>query len=466
MHSSWQQIVVVLLVSASAVAGQQPKQGHPAMVAQPGATSAKTCLGCHTSLRGKYTHSAITKSGCLSCHEIRSQEGETSVALIASGNALCLQCHSDKQAKAGTRQHPPAVEGECAACHDPHASPHPNQLLQAASGSKAENLCLTCHEIGVEVPAGGSRHPALDLGCDACHVTHKSGDPEQPEFAFHLIAAPPALCLNCHDSGDKQLGQAHAGQPFATANCVGCHSPHASEGRKLTYKFTHPPFDDRQCDACHEPTQNGKLALIEGGTRALCFTCHEELRQQITSAKQPHGLFEVEDVCTNCHSPHATQYPFHLRQPMIALCTGCHVERQEERTTKKFVHRPVFEAGCTVCHEPHASDYRARLRAPVNDVCLACHGAEGPPEQGGVATLFGKVQVNAGLFKAIRRVDLSKDGTRGHPLMQHLVSGPNPLKPGETLSCVSCHNPHASDFTKRMFQLRAGAKSLCLGCHG
>ena len=143
--------------------------------------------------------------------------------------SLCLTCHADKNAAdiKGT-VHPPAVR-DCLTCHDPHSSDNKNQLLKPASGDEKENLCLTCHTTGLNVPTKGSRHAALDMGCDTCHVTHKTGPEPTQENRFHLTKAAPALCLDCHDAKDADLQKAHKNQPFATANCVECHDPHQSD---------------------------------------------------------------------------------------------------------------------------------------------------------------------------------------------------------------------------------------------
>ena len=82
-------------------------------------------------------------------------------------------------------------------------------------------------------PKDGSRHAALDMGCETCHVTHKVGEKGKVEFDFHLTKAPPALCLDCHDATSADLVKAHQGQPFGTANCVQCHDPHQSSQPQL-----------------------------------------------------------------------------------------------------------------------------------------------------------------------------------------------------------------------------------------
>jgi predicted CXXCH cytochrome family protein len=116
--------------------------------------------------------------------------------------------------------HSPAVR-DCLKCHDPHVSDLKNQLLKATDGAtKATNLCLQCHNTGLNVPATGSRHAALDGGCETCHITHKTGASADAEFRYHLTKASPALCTECHDPKDAQIVKAHQGQPIEKADCL------------------------------------------------------------------------------------------------------------------------------------------------------------------------------------------------------------------------------------------------------
>ncbi len=130
-------------------------------------TDAAKCAECHEDkTKGKAVHSAIA-TGCLSCHEIRTNRDVTRVKLITATPAkLCLQCHSDKDAtQSKGLVHSPALR-ECTTCHDPHVSDNQNQLLKPTSGAgKTDNLCLQCHDVGLNTPAKGSRHAALDMGC-------------------------------------------------------------------------------------------------------------------------------------------------------------------------------------------------------------------------------------------------------------------------------------------------------------
>src|SRR5581483_10755948 len=158
----------------------------------------------------KSVHSAMA-TGCFSCHELRVARETTRITLTtATAVKLCIQCHPDKEAaKIKGVVHSPGVR-DCLKCHDPHVAENKNTLLKTMSGTKKEeNLCLGCHTTGLNVPAKGSRHAALDMGCDTCHVVHKSGAGADREFRYHLTKAVPAMCVECHDPKDAAIAKAH-----------------------------------------------------------------------------------------------------------------------------------------------------------------------------------------------------------------------------------------------------------------
>jgi predicted CXXCH cytochrome family protein len=255
---------------------------------------AAKCLECHEEkAKNKAVHSAMAM-GCTACHEVTTERDTPTIKLTAPTVAeLCFQCHGDKN-PAGAKGvvHRPAVSN-CTACHSPHSSPNKNQLLKPASGSQSENLCLACHDKGLKAPEKGSRHVALDGGCDTCHQTHKVGDPDKTEFAFHWSKAVPALCLECHDAKDKALTMAHRDQPFAQVDCTTCHDAHQSFSPKLMNANLHPPFADKVCEMCHQPAKDGKVVVNESGKRTLCYTCHDEKQKQVVQSKTQHAVFAV-----------------------------------------------------------------------------------------------------------------------------------------------------------------------------
>ncbi len=449
------------------MAAQDVFQQHPSIEAKNFKT--ETCVTCHTDKKkGKVVHPAL-EAGCEVCHVGQETESGFKISLVAGGNDLCFTCHNDKKpdlAKAPST-HWPVVKSKCITCHDPHSSANENLLREPVQGTTAkENLCLTCHKDIAALLASKNQHMAVLMGCGACHVTHKAGALDQQDTRFHLKKPAPQLCLDCHDVSGKEIKEAHHGQPFEKVNCADCHNPHGSDRPKLINTYVHMPFEQKMCEACHSAPQNGKVVVNEGGKRALCYMCHPDIKAKIEKAKVPHGLFAIRDYCTDCHSPHASANPHQLRESPVALCETCHTDRREELATKKFIHPPVVKLGCTVCHDPHASDYPGRLRASVNALCLSCH-APGPlpPAKDGKITLLG-TEIPASFFQNVRRIGLSKTRTTGHPLTGHPVSGPNVLQPGKRpITCVTCHNPHASDFTRALFNLKPGVKSVCLTCH-
>jgi len=432
-------------------------------------TDAAKCIECHADkTKGKAVHSAIA-TGCLSCHEIRTTKTATHVKLITTTTVkLCLQCHSDKDAaQISGRVHPPAVR-DCLRCHDPHTSDNKNQLLKAESGTdKDQNLCLSCHRVGMDVPKDGSRHAALDAGCDTCHVTHKTGSPGKREFDYHLTKDAPALCLDCHDGKDPNLIKAHHDQPFATSDCLTCHDPHQSRAPKLMQAFQHAPFESKACESCHAPAKDGKVVMLQGSAKQLCLTCHDDKAKLIESAKVQHP--GAAGDCTDCHNPHASKWPGLPKSNPVRICLECHTD-QAEQGKKAHLHQPAFEQGCAICHEPHGGQNDHLLRsASINALCLECHGPDAEPkkeESEHLVTIFGgKVRLPENYFSQVRLLPLKYD--LGHPTEQHPVADViNPkTKRLIPMNCLTCHQPHSGKEPGMLVKDQKNNMDFCKSCH-
>lgn len=430
-----------------------------------------TCAQCHEDkTKGKAVHSAIAM-GCTSCHQIRVSRDITRVTLTTSTPvALCFTCHADKvTANIKGKVHPPAVR-DCLKCHDPHTSDNKNQLLKPESGDKDTNLCLSCHKIGLDVPKDGSRHAALDMGCDTCHVTHKTGERGVREFDYHLTKDAPALCIDCHDTKDAALAKAHQGQPFEKADCLSCHDPHQSSSKKLMAKFTHVPFAGGQCDSCHAPAKGGKVVLTAATPKEICLTCHAEKGEQIEKAKVQHP--GAAGDCTDCHNPHAGNSPYFPKPNPVAVCLGCHTD-QAEQGKKAHPHQPAFEQGCGICHEPHGNNNLHLLRAKApNALCLECHGpdTDQPEKVEGehLVTIFGgKVKLPDDYFSKV--IVLPIRYGLGHPVTGHPVSDlmdpKDVTKVMTPLSCMSCHQPHSSAQADLLINDAQNNMAFCDTCH-
>ncbi len=435
-------------------------------------TDSAKCIECHEDkAKGKFVHSAIA-TGCTSCHEIRVNKDVTRVKLTtATPQALCITCHADKNAAdlKGT-VHPPAVR-DCLKCHSPHASDNKYQLLKPTSGTtKADNLCLSCHSQGLNVPEKGSRHAALDMGCETCHVTHKVGEKGKIEFDYHLTKATPALCLDCHDASSADLIKAHQGQPFATANCVQCHNPHQSAQPKLMQTYTHVPFASGSCDTCHAPAKDGKVVLTQADSKAICVTCHAEQAKKIETAKVQHP--GAQGDCVACHNPHAGTAPGFLQPDPVAVCLTCHSE-QAEQFKKAHLHQPAYQLGCATCHEPHGGDNPKLLRAQGNALCLECHGPDAHPqklESEHVLTIFnGQVKLPEDYYQKNRVIVLPIKYGLGHPVLGHPVQ--NVMDPTDAtkvkaeINCMTCHQPHSSAQPGLLVKDQANNMAFCDTCH-
>ena len=433
-------------------------------------TDAAKCLECHEDKsKGKAVHSAIAM-GCLSCHEVRVNRDITRVKLITTvPYKVCFTCHSDKEAsKIQGHVHQPAIR-DCLTCHDPHTSANKFQLVKATAGDKKDNLCLTCHDEGTKVPEKGSRHAALDMGCDTCHTTHKTGETGKAEFDFHLTKAAPALCLDCHDAKSADLQKAHQNQPFDKADCLTCHDPHQSAAPKLMAKFMHPPFADKQCDTCHAPAKNGKVVLTQADAKSLCVMCHSDKAELIEKAKVQHP--GAAGDCTDCHSPHASRQPGLPKTNAVEICLGCHSEIAD-LAKKPVHHQPAFEQGCGTCHQPHGGDNDHLLRAKTpNPLCLECHGPKPTPkklESDHLVAIFdGKVRLPENYFAKVPTLPLELGA--GHPVERHPVSDvmdPNDrTKVLTPMNCLTCHQPHSSAQPDLLVKDQTNNLAFCHTCH-
>jgi predicted CXXCH cytochrome family protein len=430
-------------------------------------TDSAKCMSCHEDkAKGKFVHSAVSM-GCTTCHEVRVTKDTTRVKLIATSPlSLCLSCHSDKDATTiNGKVHSPAIR-DCLKCHDPHTSDNKDQLSKPTSGEGKDNLCLTCHQTGMNVAETGSRHAALDGGCDTCHVNHKTGPSTEREFRYHLTKATPALCLDCHDVKDAALAKAHQDQPFEKADCLLCHDPHQSSRPKLMQAFVHAPFADKQCDACHQAAKDGKVVLTQASAREVCATCHDDVGKKIESAKVQHP--GAAGDCTDCHSPHAGKSPAFPKPDAVNVCLTCHTD-QAELAKKHVLHQPAFQQGCATCHEPHGGERTNLLRADGNALCLECHGPDSQHqklEKEHLTAIFGgSVKLPGNYFEKVPVLPL-KYGL-GHPTQFHPVSdAPNPKTNAMmAINCLSCHQPHASAKAGLLVKDQEANAAFCKTCH-
>jgi len=276
------------------------------------------------------------------------------------------------------------------------------------------------------------------------------------------------VCVTCHVTFQDKLKKAHVHTPVAKGDCVGCHSPHASNHAKLLAadpeqvcklchadlvpdgaRSVHQVVVEGKCLACHDPhSSDNKKNLLKAG-RELCFGCHTELGERVVASKFKHP--PVEEDCLNCHNPHASDAGSHLLADEVpALCLNCH-DTGTQAFKKRHLNYPVEKARCTSCHNPHGSNNGALLyntvHKPVQDkMCDQCHeGADSTPP-------FKLKKVGYEVCQQCH-YDLVNETFAKDRVHWPVVDG---------RGCINCHTPHASDQDSL---LRAPPLLLCGRCH-
>jgi DmsE family decaheme c-type cytochrome len=224
----------------------------------------------------------------------------------ANGERTCLTCHgSDPKVTAilqspmamkGDQHTPFAVEG-CEGCHGPSAdhaagrSPRPAIVFKGPNASPVKernDVCLTCHQAGLRMNWQGSAMERAGLACTDCHTAHTAKDPVLQK------ATQPAKCFTCH-ARQRAESFMYSHHPIREAMvvCSDCHNPHGSPG--------------------------DTKGLKEFTVNETCYNCHADKRGPMMWEHQP-----VRDNCLNCHTPHGSNQPRLMKEPMNFLCSSCH----------------------------------------------------------------------------------------------------------------------------------------------
>lgn len=254
---------------------------------------------------------------------------------------VAQSCSPVQRTARGTAAARPAVPPEafvgaetCKGCHEEQSTKFAHtkmgRLFLKQPRNEQERLaCEGCHGPGkahVEAPGKGK---------DAKLITFAKNDPTPVETRN-------AVCLTCHQKGDRLFWQASAHEARGVA-CTNCHTI---------------------MTAVTEKAQLAKPTQLE-----TCGTCHLRQRaQQMRSSHMP--VREGKMMCTSCHNPHGTATPTLLKEASInETCYTCHAEK---RGPFLFEHAPVPES-CANCHEAHGSNHEKLLKVAKPRLCQQCH---------------------------------------------------------------------------------------------
>ncbi|MFV1951834.1 MAG: cytochrome c3 family protein [Nitrospinota bacterium] len=381
----------------------------------------RICLECHLKLKkgitaGKGTHSPVKKGRCTGCHNPHTSNHD---ALLRISDAdLCYTCHKKEDGGRFDKQyiHKPITDTGCTQCHDPHYSKNKSLLIE----KKGEG-CFVCHK-KEDIFIGKIVHAPVQNGnCMICHDPHTSNDEAL------LVKKRGAICAQCHTMKGKKFIDAHNGYPVIGTDCLSCHNPHSSDNRNLLRSSLHTPFADGKCTVCHNsPTSRDPVRLSKGG-EDTCLACHNGIAEKFDKLYS-HLYGEKENVCLNCHNPHASDAGHLLGGREERVCLKCHEDTMRRMTTPEYRgnNHPDIER-CSNCHEPHGSNHRLFL---INGEELCANA---------------KCHATAGSF--------------AHPMGKDVID-PR-LKSG--MSCMTCHNPMGTPYK---YNLRFDGKAdLCNQCH-
>jgi predicted CXXCH cytochrome family protein len=259
-------------------------------------------------------------------------------------------------------------------------------------------------------------------------VRRRAGEPPLAHAA--VILAPGLNRLTIRFGGDTSAGSLVERRVFFAPRLAA----HVDPPDGFTRQPFHAGTAARVCGGCHEVASRATDAAPATPGASTCFSCHRGL----TTVPQVHGP-AAQWACTRCHETRPGAASYTTPEPVMPLCVSCHVEQKQRLDTNAFQHGPTASGRCTICHDPHGSSQPFFLRKAPWELCTTCHAEKGS----------GRHVISWG------------PRGQGHPTRGRA----DPNRPGQELSCASCHNPHAAP-APRLWNFGATLwLELCRNCH-
>ncbi len=172
-----------------------------------------------------------------------------------------------------------------------------------------------------------------------------------------------------------------------------------------------------------------------------CRSCHSESIEKWDVSETKHFPYR-EEKCESCHASEHKKFTADLEKP----CLICH-DLAAEKIKKAHFSANLSGKNCFGCHYTHASDKKGLLKEQVHvpfgsGMCDVCHEIDAA----------GKIKAKDGMKKVcfVCHSNLTnKEDKFIHPAY-------------EMMECVSCHNPHTSEYKNL---LSKGVSELCFDCH-
>ncbi len=197
------------------------------------------------------------------------------------------------------------------------------------------------------------------LGCNDCH--------DMADATRHVFTLPTKkgeVCIRCHEN---TAGGENLHGPFAEAKCLRCHTPHASEFKKLT-KEEQPEL----CFDCHNRPVKDNDGKYLPAVKPLFDNDAVMLHKPVKKGR-----------CSTCHRAHASPNHRLLKKPYPAsfyssyakkayFCIGCHKKKAFEEA--RTLTATGFRNGNLNLHYRHVNRDKGRT-------CRACHHHHGSPNE-------------------------------------------------------------------------------------
>jgi predicted CXXCH cytochrome family protein len=226
------------------------------------------CLrsGCHAQVRDNaWTHGPVAIGACDACHlAAANADGGHRFELVRPKEQLCAFCH--QLTPTAGNVHKPYADADCSACHGPHGG-QTRSLLKEPSVAALCDSChdnkrdprtgRTIRGVQAEIADAKFKHGPVEKGdCSACHQAHASPHPMLLNGAydkgFYVAFSETSheMCFQCHDrrlaeeekstatafrDGARNLHYVHVHREKGR-NCRVCHEVHAGNEEKLLRK--------------------------------------------------------------------------------------------------------------------------------------------------------------------------------------------------------------------------------------
>lgn len=442
------------------------------------------------SLHGNFDFSTDTCAACHRDHSAQSNGGDllNSPTSAYSSNDFCLSCHNSGSNAVSTHSNID-VNGNkeadfellCVQCHDPHGSSNlfaiRGEMHLGTLPTSFINMTNTTGPVVLSALTGTNSFDEADVPedaannaddvCVSCHVN--VNNPGVPMVAhaggeFHLGGNnyTGQSCIYCHPHNADNSSLTKDGFMPIRGSCVGCHSQAQGSRRAIvgvsgdftrTSHHANTSVTDVDCILCHDQSQhmNGTVRLLNVDNTSLVYT--------LDGTNDP---VDYEAFCLSCHDSNGAKgdtSPFSDNVNMVG--TSLQMNAASWSAASHNGTKTGFSGSCVDCHDNGHGSNKANMLSPWNYVnagtptddplqqeeyfCYSCH------KSGGVAVtdiMTNYTRTTRWVQAATGENNLTTLNDRHDISIVDQTTGA--IHSGAKIECVSCHNPHVDNSTRKV----------------